>query len=133
LNKITLALIIAKPGHLRNALQSLMRTVPQIELLAESNDPLVLLKMKETFPKLIVVDGSLIDEENWSVLTKTKADWPRTKVLVLTENDQQGQAARKAGADFYLLKGFPATELAQLIETALIDDLQNDNSISSAE
>ena len=119
MNKITLALLIAKPGHLRNGLQSLLRTIPQIEILAESNDPSILLKIEETFPDLLVVDGVLIDEDKWYFLKKFKADWPATKVIVLTENDQQGQAAREAGADFYLLKGFPATDLAQLIETAL--------------
>lgn len=120
LNKITLALIIAKPGHLRNGLQSLLRTVPQIEILAESNDPSILLKIEETFPDLIVVDGALIDEDKWSVLTKIKVDWPGTKVILLTENDQQGHSAREAGADYFLLKGFPATELVHLVETSLI-------------
>ena len=34
--QITLALVIAKPDHLWNGLQSLLRTVPQIEIIAES-------------------------------------------------------------------------------------------------
>ncbi len=134
MNKITLALLIAKPGHLRNGLQSLLRTIPQIEVLAESNDPSILLKMNDDLrPELILVDGGLIAEDNWSALAKIKADWPGTKVLVLTENDQQGLAAREVGADFYLLKGFPAADLAQLIETALIDDLLDDNTMSSTD
>ena len=120
MNKITLALIVAKPGHLRNGLQSLLRTIPQIEILAESHDPSILLKMNEEIrPELILVDAGLIDEANWSAITKIKADWPSTKVFVLTENDQQGQTAKEAGADFCLLKGFPATELAHLIEISL--------------
>jgi two-component system, NarL family, nitrate/nitrite response regulator NarL len=122
LNKITLALIIAKPSHLRNGLQSLLRTFPQIEILAESHDPSILMKMhQELQPDLIVVDAAEIDAANWSAITKIKTDWPNTKVIVLTENEHQGQTAREAGADYYLLKGFPATELAQLIETSLID------------
>jgi len=134
LKKITLALLIAKPGHLQNGLQSLLRTVPQIEILAESNDPSILFKMNEEIhPELIVVDAALIGEDNWFAITKIKADWPATKVLVLTENDQQGQAARDAGADYFLLKGFSATELAKLIETVLIDDIQDDNTMSLME
>ncbi|HUV26279.1 MAG TPA: response regulator transcription factor [Anaerolineales bacterium] len=128
MNKITLALLIAKPGHLRNGLQSLLRTIPQIEVLAESNDPSILLKMNDDLrPELILVDGGLIAEDDWSGLTKIKADWPGTKVLVLTENDQQGQTAKEAGADFFLLKGFPATELACLIETLLIPESPDEN------
>jgi len=127
LNKITLALIVAKPGHLRNGLQSLLRTIPQIEILAESHDPSILLKMNEEIrPELILVDAGLIDEANWSAITKIKADWPSTKVFVLTESDYQGQTAKEAGADFCLLKGFPATELAHLIEISLIHDSQDE-------
>ena len=126
-------MIVAKPGHLRNALQSLLRTIPQIEILAEANDPSILLKMEDILPELILVDGSLIDERNWSVVTKVKADWPGTKVIVLTENDQQGQAAREAGADHFLLKGFPATELVQLVETSLIQDSREENDLSTKE
>ena len=132
MKKITLALIIAKPGHLRNGLQSLLRSIPQIEILAESYDPSVLLKMNEEIrPELILVDGAMFDEANWSSLTKIKVDWPRTKILVLTENDQQGQTAKEAGADFCLLKGFPATELAHLIEISLTHDAHDENNLST--
>ena len=121
MNKITLALLITKPGHLRNGLHSLLRTVPQIEIIAESNDPSILLKMNESIqPELIVIDGSVIDEINLSNITKTKKDWPSIQILVLTNDKQQGMATKKAGADHYLLKGVPATDLAQLIETCLL-------------
>jgi DNA-binding NarL/FixJ family response regulator len=134
MNKITIAMIIAKPGHLRTALQSLLRTVPQIEILAESDDPSILVKMNEDIhPELILVDGGLIEENDWSALTNIKANRPATKVLVLTDNDQQGLSAREAGADFYLLKGFPATELVHLIETSLIQDSRDEIDLSTKE
>ena len=88
------------------------------------------MKMQEALPELIIVDGSLIDDKNWPVLTKLKSDWPGTKVIVLTENEQQGQSAREAGADFYLLKGFPASELAHLVETSLLHEQRDENDLS---
>lgn len=134
MNKITLGLIIAKPGHLRKSLQSLLRTIPQIEILAESNDPSILLKMKQEIqPELILVDGGLMAEDDWTAVRNIKADWPGTRILVLTDDDQQGQAAREAGADHYLLKGFRATELARLIETSLIHNPNNEDSSSNHE
>ena len=132
LNKITLALIIAKPSHLRNSLQSLLRTIPQIEILAESHDPAILVKMHaEIHSELILVDASIIDETSWSAITKIKADWHNTKFIVLIENEQQAQKAKEAGADFYLLKGFPATELVHLIENLLIHDPPDENNLST--
>ena len=134
MNKIHVALIIAKPGHLRNSLQSLLRTIPQIEILAESHDPSILLKINEEIhPELILLDASSIEGENWSALTKIKADWSDTKIIVLTENDQQGKIAREAGADYYLLKGFPATELVQLVESSLMHDLPEEITLSKKE
>ena len=118
MNKIRLALFIAKPGHLRNGLQSLLRTIPQIEVLAESDNPGILAKMNDSCPELIILDGALINEEILTAISKIKTDWPGTKVLVLTDDHQQGKAAREAGSDFYLPKGFPATELARLIESS---------------
>ena len=88
MNKITLALIIAKPGHLRNGLQSLLRSIPQIEVLAESHDPSILTKMNEEIrPDIILADACMFNAANWAAIKKIKKDWPGTKVLILTENE----------------------------------------------
>jgi len=127
LKKINLALLISKPGHLRNGLQSLLRTVPQIEIIAEAHDPSVLLQMSdELHPELILLDASIFEESSWFAITKFKAEWPQTVILVLTENDQQCQTAKEAGADLFIPKGFPAAELVNLIETALIADVRDE-------
>ena len=129
-NQITLALIIAKPGHLWNGLQSLLRTVPQIEVIAESQDPSVLLKMSNAIhPELIFIDASIFDETNWTSITKIKAEWPRTKIVVLTENDLQRQRAKEAGAEIMLPKGFPAAKLVNLIENSLIQNSQDETNL----
>lgn len=126
LNKITLALTIANPGHLRNSIQSLLRSIPQIEVLAESNDPSILSKVSEEIhPDLIVIDAAIIDSESWANIANLKADRPGIKVLALTDNDDQGRRAKEAGADYSLVKGFPAMALATLIETSLIHDSEN--------
>ena len=120
LNKITLALVITKPGHLQNGLQSILRTVPQIEIIGEAHDPSVLLKMRdEIHPDLILLDASVLEETDWTAMSELKAEWSHTTILVLTENGQQEQKAKEAGADYFLPKGFPAAELVNLIENSL--------------
>ena len=74
----------------------------------------------EIHPELILLDASVLEETDWTAISKLKAEWPQTTILVLTENDQQGQTAKVAGADIFLPKGFPAAELVNLIETSLI-------------
>jgi len=132
--QITLALVIAKPGHLWNGLQSLLRTVSQIEIIAEAQDPSVLVKMgTEMHPELILLDASIFDETAWAAITKIKAKWPQTKFVVLTENEPQRQSAQDAGADILLPKGFPAAKLVALIEDLLIQNTQDETPAKSGE
>ena len=119
--------MITKPGHLRNGLQSLLRTVPQIEIIAEAQDTSVLLKMSdELHPELILLDASIFEESSWLAISKFKAEWPQTVILVLTENDQQGLKAKGAGADLFILKVFPAAKLVDLIENSLSRNMRDE-------
>ncbi len=127
--KITLALVIAKPGHLWSGLHSLLRTVPQIEIIAEANDSSVLLSMgSEIQPELILLDASLFDEDTWPGITRIKGEWPNAQCVALVEGELQRQNAQAAGADFVLSKGFPAARLVTLIED-LLSQMENDNRI----
>jgi DNA-binding NarL/FixJ family response regulator len=127
--KITLALVVAKPGHLWTGLQSLLRTVPQIEIIAEAQDPSVLLKIgTEMHPELVLLDASLFDEDAWTAVTKIKGEWPHMHCVVLVDDDLQRKSAQVAGADLVLTKGFPAAKLVALIED-LLSQRENNNRI----
>ena len=120
MSKITLALVVAKPGHFCNGLQSLLRTMPQIEVIAETQDPSVLLRGGTGMhPELVLVDADIFDEDAWIAIAKIKAEYPHTHCVVLTENDLQRQRAQDAGSDLVLPKGFPAAKLVALIENLL--------------
>lgn len=118
--QITLALVVAKPDHLWSGLHSLLRTVPQIEIIAEVNDASVLWSMDDKIqPELILLDASLFDDDTWPGITKIKGEWPHTQCVALVEDDQQRGKAKEAGADHVLSKGFPASRLVTLIEDLL--------------
>ena len=115
-----LALIIAKPGHLWDGLQSLLRTLPEIEIIAEIKFPSVLLKMGgEMKPDLILLDASLFGENIWEAITKINEVWSNTQCVVLVEDSQHHQALYDAGADLVVPQGFPATKLVAAIEELL--------------
>jgi DNA-binding NarL/FixJ family response regulator len=125
--QIKLALIVAKPGHLRDGVQSLLRTLPEIEIIAEINSPSVLLEMgSEMQPDLIVLDASLFGEDILKAITKISEEWPHTQCVVLVEDSQHYQAVYDAGADLVIHQGFPATKLVAAIEELLSEQLEDE-------
>ena len=115
--QVTLALIVAQPGPLRDSLQALMTTMPQIEIVAEANEPSALLRMGDRLrPDVVLLDASAPCSDVWAALRRIRATWPRARAIVLVENSRQQRLAEEAGADVALLKGFPAARLAAIIE-----------------
>ena len=120
--QVTLALIVAKPGPLRNSLQALLTTMPQIEIVAEANDSLALLRMGDRIqPDIVLLDASLPQHEVWAALRQIQEEWSRTRTIVLVDDSRQQKQATEAGANVALLKGFPAAKLATIVEMMLQD------------
>ena len=117
--QVTLALIVAKPGPLRNSLQALKTTMAQTEIVAEASDPSALLRMGANIqPDILLIDAG-VSEDIWPALEKIREEWMRTRTIVLAEDSCQLRRATDAGADVALLKGFPAAKLAAIIEKLL--------------
>ena len=118
--QVTLALIVARPGPLRNGLQALMTTMPQIEILAETTDPSALRRMGAGMqPDVVLLDASLPEDQVWAALGQIKAERSQTRSIVLVEDSQQQQKAQAAGADVVLIQGTPAGQLIAAIEGLL--------------
>ena len=118
--QVTLVLIVAQPGPLRNSLQALVTTMSQIEIVAEVNDTSAMLRMGDSLqPILVLLDASLPQNEVLPALKRIQEEWSQTRTIVLVENFQQQQEVKQAGADVALIKGFPAAKLAAIIEVLL--------------
>ena len=118
--QVTLALIVARPGPLRNSLQALMATMPQIEIVAEASDPSALLRMGDSVqPDIVILDASLPGNEVWVALGIIREEWSHTRTIAMVDDSLQQKEAEDVGADLALLKGFPAAKLAAKIEELL--------------
>jgi len=116
----TPALIVARPGRVRDGLQALLTTVPQIGTVDLADDgPSALRMVRRRHPALVLLDINLHDDEVSTLLRQIKARWPQTRCLVLADSVRLQQMARDAGADSVLLKGFPAAQLFATIEGLL--------------
>lgn len=110
------ALIVAKPGPLRDGLRALLTAMPQIGAVDMASDvPSALRTVFEHSPTLVLLDSDLTNGEVWLTVRRAKAKWPQAWCIFLANDLQQHQEAEAAGADAVLLKGFPPARLVAMI------------------
>lgn len=118
--KLKSVLIVAQPGPLRDALRALVTTMPQVEIMAETDSIKMLAELHTRFqPDLVVLDASVQDKDVWQTLAHTKNQCAHTRICVLVEGEDQQLKAAASSADLVLLKGFPAADLAKTLEELL--------------
>lgn len=110
------ALIVAKPGPLRDGIQALMIAIPQIDAVYETSDlssaPDI---VYDRCPDLVLLDSSLDREAIRPAVRRVKAQWPQARCVFLADDVQQKREGESADADVALLKGLPATQLVAAI------------------
>ena len=118
------ALIMARPGRVRDGLQVLLATVPQVghvNLVENVSD--LFATVGDTNPLLVLLDANLSDAHVMAVLTTIKRVYPDSRCLVIADSLYQQMRAKNAGADGVLLRGFSAVEFAEMVEMVLNQDL----------
>lgn len=114
------ALIVATPGRLRDGWQALLMATHRIKIVGQTDNAASTLEMiAEQQPALVLLDAGLLGNDVRRVLTEIRAESPLTRCIVLADNIQQQHAAKVAGADRTLLKGFSASTLVTTIESLL--------------
>jgi DNA-binding NarL/FixJ family response regulator len=115
-------LLVGKPGHLRDALRSLISVVPGVDgLLTADTGHLTLEVMREARPALVLVGNGLSDLEGSELVRQIKEEWSETGCLVLTDTTQQSRQALAAGADCVLPAGSSGGQLFSAIQNILED------------
>jgi DNA-binding NarL/FixJ family response regulator len=116
----TSALIIARPGRLRDGLQAVLAAMPQIETVDRADDLRSALRMAaERRPALVLLNTDLINGQTRETLEQIRARWSGARCIVLADDVQQQQRARAVGVDEVLLRGFSATELFASVDRLL--------------
>ncbi len=115
-------LLVGKPGHLRDALQSLVSVIPGLKSLVTADTGLLALKMlREVQPCVALVGSGLPDAEVLELVRQIKQERPQTHCLVLTEQSGQRHLALAAGADRVISPGSPAGDVFSTIQQMLKD------------
>jgi DNA-binding NarL/FixJ family response regulator len=113
------ALILARPGALRNGLRAMLNVLTGIEVVEEADaDDGALTLITQQCPALAVLDAGL-SGDTVQFLQKAKQLCPRTCWIVLIDHPEQRSAALAAGATAVLLKGLAAERLFDTVECLL--------------
>lgn len=117
----TMALIVAKPSQLREGLQAMLTSIPQLKQVSQVDDvPSALRMVARHSPALVLLDFDLSSSDLLAVtLKQIKATRPQSQCIALVHNEQEYQLAKTAGADVVLMKGVPATQLLAIVKELL--------------
>ena len=114
------ALIVARPGELRDGLRALLVTTGKVGHISQADDgPATLAIIGQLCPQVAVLDWNLPAGDLPTLVRRIKAECPETKCLVLADGVEQQREAESAGADVTVLKGFPAARLVQTLSRLL--------------
>lgn len=111
-----LALIVARSSAMQEALNTVLSSDPEIEIIGMAEDRFSALEMvKEHHPALVMVDDNLAEGEVLTLIRQLKKDWPHTKTIVLADGTQQKQVLLAAGTNAVLLRGVPTEQIMDAI------------------
>ena len=106
-------------AQFRGVLRRLLERDPQIVVLAEaSNGKEAIALAEEHRPDVVLMDVSMPNLDGVEATYELKARFPDLTVLMLSigNKEQEIEAGLAGGAAEYLIKGAPATEIADAIK-----------------
>jgi len=126
-SKTILALIVATPSSLQNALMALMTIIPQISAVMVAEEAHLAVRIaKDHHPALIIMDVEF--PESQSLLKLMKAQVPLARCIFLVNSLEQKEIV--IDADAVLIKGFPVKKFIGTVEE-LLSQRENDIKVKS--
>ena len=100
-----LAVIVARPGVVLEALRATLAQVSRLEVCGIASGSLSALKLVRKYnPALLVIDSGLLQDEMLMLLKQSKQMYPQIKCLVVTGSQRQQQIFNASEADIVILR-----------------------------
>jgi DNA-binding NarL/FixJ family response regulator len=115
-------LIVARPGHFRDSLVAVLKTLPHVELFLVNElnrshwETLSWEMLSLAQPEIALADLEADDLSQASGLGALKEYWPGIRCIALVDNLQQARVARSGNVDLALSRGASAGELLSAIQ-----------------
>jgi DNA-binding NarL/FixJ family response regulator len=110
-------LIVARPGHFRDSLVAVLKTLPKLELfLVDGLNCSYWEELSLAQPAIALADLDASDVSQATSLALLKEKWPGIRCVVLVDNFQQARVARSGNVDLVLSRSASAGELLSAIQ-----------------
>ena len=102
----------------RDGLNAVINDQPDMEVVAEAANGKEAVELaRQHRPDVMLIDLRMPQMNGVEAINTIRAEWPQARVIILTtyDGDEDIYRALQAGAQAYLLKGMPRTELLDTI------------------
>lgn len=114
------ALLVARPGRIREAWRALLLSTCCIDTVHEAGDAAGTLRVLDAHSlDLVLLDGEALGSEASRLIDMIRTSQPTSRSIVLVRGEKQAQEARGLGAADVLVKGLPAAQLFEAVERVL--------------
>lgn len=116
-------LIVDDNPRARNGLSAFISMQKESAVVCEaSNGEEALAKIESQHPDLVLMDLQMPVMDGLDATRAIKERWPKIKVIILTIYADGLSRAQQAGADAFLVKGFPMEELLSMVRGVMEPD-----------
>jgi len=111
-------LIVDDRPRSRDGLRALLATCPEVEVVGEAvNGQEAVRAVEKRRPNVILMDARMPVMDGLEATRLIKSKWPEVRVVVLTMYSVYRDDALAVGADGFLIKGCPASDLLAAISS----------------
>lgn len=113
---MTSVILVSSPGVLHDSLQSMLRSLPEVEVIGSASGGLSaseLLQKQDV--NLVVIDANLPDEEVLMLLSLIKSNYQDVRSIVLTTTASQKTEFLSAGAGAVLPRSSSARRFTRTV------------------
>jgi DNA-binding NarL/FixJ family response regulator len=114
------ALLVARPGRIREAWRALLLSTSAISTVREAGDATGALTALDTYgPDIVLLDAEALGVEALALVDQIRAIAPACPCIVLVQDERQARELRGLGVAEVLIKGLPAAQLFETVERVL--------------